>query len=1003
MGPRDLTWLMAAARKEGLGLNRTAEIPQGKLENSQSPPTKHSAAIVELLKQQHLLHKATKPLSDTTNLLRKISKVNPTFSYEDYAAAIQSALDSPSTPAFLESLIQEFCQKDLKCTRTKLLGHRDAPTRESKCSFIGSLLTPIVETKEEQLDKIRVLSGYADSNSLNNLLRTSVDKGNLAVAEILLRRAGDPNTCQDAILSAISKGQEDLVRLILRGPVRAGDELLGSGLVRAVNVGPEGIVEMLLANDADCNYQNASPLETAIMTSNKRQALLMLAAPRYPSPQNLDRLVGRVYNADSGTDGLQQSHLLLEFLLRGGAAGDCTDKALVTAVSENDMHAYKILIQTGASVKYNSAEAFTKAVEHLNIDAIRVLSTAELGSGLATQVLETLPESMYDLAGPETRLELLQILLKQGATGNPVNEALITAVRKHNLEALELLLRHRPSVNYRCAEALRHALSSAQRTAAMLMLDHEVEQQNLRRAFPLICGFGPEDRRLLTRKFLDVQLSGQVVDDALHETVSDPTPARDRTMMEILVRGGADVNQNGGELFRLTILEKDFRGLEVLSKGRYNSETLGTGVRTAVSLQDRECRTKFVTVLLKQGANGPPVLEALAESIKDKDQDLFNLILKFGQPNLNHGRVRVVESAIYNSDIYYFECIMQDGMLNVETRNAALLTILRLPRSGMDRPTKIDQVLARIEDATTLSQAVCLELESLRNAGLDSLEILAALLRQGADVNWEEAKALRMSVDMRAYNCTDCLLRSKPQQRYLDAAFATSDDIRAREQLLRTGVSESVRGEMLVKAVGAEPCDMPALQQLLEFNTSVNHERGRPIDLAVRNANLDLLSVLLQRGPSARTLDGALGAAMGLQDAAKQPKVLRQILEAGASGQSVNEALIAAAGRGAFGVALCDLLLEFGASADYDNGAAVLRVIQREPFTESILRSIMDQKPSRRTISIALKASVILSDQATRYLIMSICLSSTDKGVPNMDDLLYNMVSSTLFTPSSIH
>lgn len=187
---------------------------------------------------------------------------------------------------------------------------------------------------------------------------------------------------------------------------------------------------------------------------------------------------------------------------------------------------------------------------------------------------------------------------------------------------------------------------------------------------------------------------------------------------------------------------------------------------------------------------------------------------------------------------------------------------------------------------------------------------------------------------------------------------------RATEQLLDAGARGVAVDQALVTAVkrSSEPHARQLILLLLkDGNADVNFGEGKAIQLIASAGKVDVLQILLAYQPSAASVNASFPFAMKIQDASNRRLVVKMLLEAGAIGQVVDEALVMAAKIGADGNELTKLLLP-KASLDYGDGEALV-VATWYGFTD-ILELLLSANPSRPSLKSALATAQALKDDA---------------------------------------
>lgn len=241
------------------------------------------------------------------------------------------------------------------------------------------------------------------------------------------------------------------------------------------------------------------------------------------------------------------------------------------------------------------------------------------------------------------------------------------------------------------------------------------------------------------------------------------------------------------------------------------------------------------------------------------------------------------------------------------------------------------------------------------------------------------------------------LTRSKkPATARLNEAFAEAvkipnpDDRRTIcELLLKAGASGQCVSDALLAAAGSGDVTLGGV--LLSHGASVDHQEGQSVVEACRAGSSDVLKMLLSTKAVVKneTLERGFQAATEVSDLQQRASVFQLLLDKGVTGPVVDAQLVSAARFGDDAIDLVGLLLQYGASTDYNSGEAIYNAT-RCAFM-GLLEMMLgvspaggrQQKPSPSTLVRALRASSKLSGaprhQVTKWLFAA--------GLPVSDDV----------------
>ena len=1098
MSGYDATWLVEAARNRGIELHPPAQSPLESLSSKTFETPGDSITAKDALEDQRKRRKVNRAPSKSMKILQKVSTINRDFTSEDYEIAITELVGIGARAGVLERLLRDFWQDTVQHAKVKLSEKREKISNDHKYTLVNSLLETVIRDEKYKSDRswvdiLSVLTARITKENVNSHLKLAIQKRDFILTKLFLQRDGDPNTCKQEILNTIQQGCFELVQLLGQSPVPLQEDVLAKGLILSLSHQTTQVLQVLLASGANVNRGPPFALECAINMQSLDAILRMLGGTCLPTSETLDQAVGYLYTRAKLNDEVRR-YEILEALLHGGATGDNTAKALVSAVMKNDLSACGLLVKKGASVTYNRGEAFTYALQKWRLEALQLLKKQGLGPKRATLAFTTFMKCK-DTMDPDPGLRVLQIVLEEGAKGEQIDDALIGAVDESNEATTKLLLEYHASVNHLSAKALKSAVPTDQWVLVDLILQNNPSTKSLSAVFPTVQKISsPQQRQRLTEHFLKAGVTGDAVNNALYNALSVKMEQRSYDLIRTLVTGGADPNQRSGSLVRKVVLEQDENALKILLQSSCSSETLRNAIGSTSGPNGAVVPLKYIRSLLEAGAKGNIISEMLNNAIKRKDTELLLLFLELGKPDVNYHGGSCVHSAIAFPRQSYLELIIHRCKLNDQTINSSLICILQLPRSDFDRKEKLLLLLPLIRDTGCLSQGLRLELDSLDYAQEDDPDILSSLVSRGASVNLGQHPLLFKAIDMKAFRCLQLIVESKPRQVDMDNAFLECNDRRILELLLAGGISSSVKGRILIHAVSMPTreldwinsllvseapldlddgealvsvarngdvdllrlclsfiskrsstsildaafnaagidCPIPARSKiyhllleagvadesvslalvrateqgesglelskiLVKYKASVDYDGGKAIREAISQGNIPLLSLLLNKHPSIKTLASAFSAAMGIRSPEMQEEIYQLLLSAGFQGTQVDVALVNAARKGASGLNVGKLLLSFGASVNYENGAAIRAAIDiamqsTAPFCGQFLTALLEQTPRQETLLVAL-STALSADHAIRRHITSLCLAKSKGMIPGIDDLLFILVS----------
>ncbi|KAM0594156.1 hypothetical protein ACHAP6_000710 [Verticillium nonalfalfae] len=388
-----------------------------------------------------------------------------------------------------------------------------------------------------QADMVAVLLPHADTVALDTSLPIAMRNQNTAIVELLLRYgAGAASTAdaQDAVRQAcVTGGQAEIVSLVLRSEGRPSASWLSQCMIDATRAACVSTVMRLARSTADGSHKQAQALKIAISQGRHDIVLAILLGSKPPRGQGLDEAFTELIGHPSINPNDKIS--MVEMLLCAGAEGDGPSLALLNSASAEFLEMLHVLVTYGTSIEYRDAMAVRKAISNGRVDVAHILlaGNSPLSSLQASECVELIPK---DLALEHRRL-LLDVLLRRGASGNPLHDVLIEAVRAGDVKSVNLLVtpqfpgsgrpvesqsprglgrrtsksmvfeRHEvASVDYKNGLALQIAVSRGDVPMASVLLASKPSGQTVARVFAETSALPPRDKLGMQRRASSVTL-----------------------------------------------------------------------------------------------------------------------------------------------------------------------------------------------------------------------------------------------------------------------------------------------------------------------------------------------------------------------------------------------------------------------------------------------------------------------------------------------------------------
>ncbi|KAJ9353099.1 hypothetical protein DTO280E4_7527 [Paecilomyces variotii] len=477
-------------------------------------------------------------------------------------------------------------------------------------------------------------------------LQLTVELGLLYETEYLLKSHHDVNVHSDffdtPIITAISSGNEDLVRLLLRHGACPGDMSdFGATLVSiSASMGHEALLGLALELGVDPELgdrNDRSPLSYAAENGHVKAAKMLLDAKA--DIERKDKWNGRTPLAWAAANGQQA---VVRLLLEAGARPDTktTGSAiyhvartpLSLAAQNGKREVVELLLEKNVDPDEPDANGRTPlswAAGEGHLDIVRDL----LAAGANIDRMDAPKDGLLCFgrtplgwATRSSQQAVVELLLEKGANPNSFTEEspLSTAVQSKDAQLVELLLRYGadPNPNNR----LRHSDILGY---AILVKD--------RRMLRSLVRYGAQPEATTTR------------DDAL----SWAARKGHTLFVEMLLEEGADINtrdpQSGDTPLSYAVINKHEEVAALLIEKGAGVDVQDWNNQTALSKAAKRGTTNVVTLLLERGANigsrdnfgQTPLFHALEHG----NERVVELLLE-KDPTLFHSRDEVGRSAL---------------------------------------------------------------------------------------------------------------------------------------------------------------------------------------------------------------------------------------------------------------------------------------------------------------------------------------------------------------------
>jgi hypothetical protein len=817
-----------------------------------------------------------------------------------------------------------------------------------------SILQKAVEKRER--DMVAVLVPRADPDALHRSLPIGIRNRDDAIIGLLLAygaSAAHTPEGQDAFTELCNNGDRpDLVQIILQSDGRPSPTCVSEAMVgAAARHGCYDTVLHLSRSTADGNHRDAAALKAAIAQRQRHTVLALLTGMKPPSGKGLNEAFKDLF--EHKTINPSEKLIFAKALLCAGASGDIVAVALGQASESEWYDMVELLIRYGASAEYQDAEVVRKAVskgQSALVDLL-LMETTGLSPAYASDCMKHIPKQI----SPDDRHALLKALLRKGAAGPNLDEALVDAVTARDYPSVELLLtpcprgesansgsiRHETaSANYRDGEALRIAVIAKDVQMVKKLVDSKPSSQILSAVFSQIWDLPAAERYQIATIFLATALGGSCVAAVLQKAAAVEPSLRDDHFIDLLLSHKADVNFSAGAIVVAAISHEDVELLGRLAKRPISRDTAAAGVRAAAfGVTDRPGRFQLMNVVIDAAAGTEDVCSALAHVLETKpvDAKLMELLLTRGRADVNYREGLPLTLAVVDPHPTVLEHVLQKGQPSPNTLVKGLSALSTLPSSPA-KAAKLESMVRRTTDAEWMSTMLVDEVLMLITLPTKkrTLAVLKILLSSGADINAQSGRALCAAISKADTPICDLLFAARPSSATLAKCtpYALNipdpmDRLTFTRRLVQAGAPPTEVNTALIHAVKKNPDDLSLIGTLIDGADSTD---GEALSSSIQQERTEIVELLLRAGArkyrsekySIATLNANFTNAMTrITNRARRLEMCSLLLSAGASGSCVSDALAIAAAEG--DIALGTILLEKGgATVEHHEGKAVL-------------------------------------------------------------------------------
>ncbi|KAF1962744.1 hypothetical protein CC80DRAFT_461047 [Byssothecium circinans] len=428
--------------------------------------------------------------------------------------------------------------------------------------------------------------------------------------------------------------------------------------------------------------------------------------------------------------------------------------------------------------------------------------------------------------------------------------------------------------------------------------------------------------------------------------------------------------------------------VSLLASSGADQTTLDEGLRAALHANDQSC----VRELLRHGADLNKFPNVLADAVRSNDQNFVRLLLRAPKALRPEVISSCLPAAVQQKAEPMLSLLIGHGAdPNFDAASALNMTIsqreYRLAVALVAGPTPLTpSSLHILLESAMKSPSIQEQYRFLRllfccgltpsSPRLAELLVLATkhndtamahlLITYGVSTSLNEAECLRNAIGHANWRLADEILKASISPAQASVALAVVPTEAPQPERLHVITALVTRGangkplqRWLVRAV--EDGDSALMNLLLNADTSIASGDGQAIQAAVARKDLRSLRALLKSRPSPKSLAQVFPFIRSGYTVLERLEVVRLLLEHGASGIEVDQALVDAIADTSSqrNVALITELVRHGANVNHDDGRAISLAAAQSDVP--ILRLLCDARPSIKATSAALPLTMSAS------------------------------------------
>ncbi|KAF4342810.1 hypothetical protein FBEOM_3218 [Fusarium beomiforme] len=727
-------------------------------------------------------------------------------------------------------------------------------------------------TSHNNINYIHLLCQTQVSQSvLNRAFGMALSKSSLEAMKLLLSFGAVASGCQDLVNQHIRARNLELVNLLLSAPnsmaatdwkacleqefarAESGEALSISLILQLLSHRPELVSESCLLSTLRLQSYQATAIILGCAYSNQ-----VFFGIRHQACEIIS-----LYPNDN------QRLAFFTILSQSGLVGDnlITRKELEKEILARNLPLVTLFVQAGVVVDAPPHNALKGAVSQLDFGMLEVLRHGTLSSP-ASQVLDYLPENTSE----SDMVQFIKMFGHMGLVGRQLDSLLVRAAQKNELHLVVTLPQYGASVEFEEAAAMRAAIVSNHLDVLGVLLQYQCSPTILSALVPLAMGISPKPARLqVMRVIIPKGVERASLGTTLQQVMTEEDTI-DSDLIKLLLDNDAPMDSTSDETSPFVQATKrgDATVLNMLCSKNPSIEALAAALPFAfntIVAFGYDVALELMTLLLKQGASGPPVHETLVQAItSDVPVNFVQLLLEHGA-DVNYSSGAAFARAVEMDKASILELLCSSSPPTQATVNTVLPKVIDAKHYKLSDLELFLSSASRATPKPSLTNTYSYIKDHPHRA-----EILPCLLRHGLDVDDESGTILCMAIRELDMGLVKAILALDPSVSTLSNSFREACQVESSDmklELMQRLLCKSAPAEigqskaLLQETQAALDGNMDGIWLLLGHKANVNFNNGEAVQAAASHSAgyPIILNMLLSAGATGTTVEAAFVAA----------------------------------------------------------------------------------------------------------------------------------------------